>query len=228
MEITREIVEETLQNLRKRGFDAHYCETAEEGRELALSLIPAGDTVAWGGSVTAVQIGLMDAVKARTDIELIDRDVVTDPAEKRQMMRKGLLADSFIAGVNGISRDGWLVNIDGTGNRVAAITFGPENVILVAGVNKIENTVTEAMDRARNVAAPLNVKRLNIPNPCLKSGKCMDCKGATTAWTAKAPPPSARTLWSTASASLRGASKSSSSANRSAIDQSHITPHFVA
>lgn len=180
MEITREIVEETLQNLRKRGFDAHYCETAEEGRELALSLIPAGDTVAWGGSVTAVQIGLMDAVKARTDIELIDRDVVTDPAEKRQMMRKGLLADSFIAGINGISRDGWLVNIDGTGNRVAAITFGPENVILVAGVNKIENTVTEAMDRARNVAAPLNVKRLNIPNPCLKSGKCMDCKAATT------------------------------------------------
>ena len=167
MKITREIVEETLQNLRKRGFDAHYCETAEEGRELALSLIPAGDTVAWGGSVTAVQIGLMDAVKARTDIELIDRDVVTDPAEKRQMMRKGLLADSFIAGINGISRDGWLVNIDGTGNRVAAITFGPENVILVAGVNKIENTVTEAMYRARNVAAPLNVKRLNIPNPCL-------------------------------------------------------------
>ena len=212
MKITREIVEETLQNLRKRGFDAHYCETAEEGRELALSLIPAGDTVAWGGSVTAVQIGLMDAVKARTDIELIDRDVVTDPAEKRQMMRKGLLADSFIAGINGISRDGWLVNIDGTGNRVAAITFGPENVILVAGVNKIENTVTEAMDRARNVAAPLNVKRLNIPNPCLK-----------------VPPPSARTLWSTASASLRGASKSSSSANRSAIDphQHHLALHGI-
>ena len=126
----------------------------------------------------------MDAVKARTDITRIDRDVVTDPAEKRQLMRKGLLADTFIAGVNGISRDGWLVNIDGTGNgtgnRVAAITFGPENVILVAGVNKIENTVTEAMDRARNVAAPLNVKRLNIPNPCLKAGKCMDCKSATT------------------------------------------------
>ena len=180
MEITREIVQETLQNLKKRGFDAYYCETAEEGKELALSLIPAGDTVAWGGSVTAAEIGLMDAVKARTDITRIDRDVVTDPAEKRQLMRKGLLADTFIAGVNGISCDGWLVNIDGTGNRVAAITFGPENVILVAGVNKIENTVTEAMDRARNVAAPLNVKRLNIPNPCLKAGKCMDCKSATT------------------------------------------------
>lgn len=180
MDITGEIIEETLQNLKKRGFDAYYCETAEEGKELALSLIPAGDTVAWGGSVTAAEIGLMDAVKARTDITRIDRDLVTDPAEKRKLMRKGLLADTFIAGVNGISRDGWLVNIDGTGNRVAAITFGPENVILVAGVNKIENTVTEAMDRARNVAAPLNVKRLNIPNPCLKAGRCMDCKSATT------------------------------------------------
>lgn len=180
MDITREIIEETLQNLKKRGFDAYYRETAEEGRELALSLIPAGDTVAWGGSVTAAEIGLMDAVKARTDITRIDRDVVTDPAEKRQLMRKGLLADTFIAGVNGISRDGWLVNIDGTGNRVAAITFGPENVILVAGVNKIENGVREAMSRARNTAAPLNVKRLGLPNPCSKAGKCMDCTAQTT------------------------------------------------
>lgn len=130
--------------------------------------------------MTAEKIGLIAAVRERTDITLIDRDKVSSPQEKRELMRRGLLADSFIAGVNGISRDGWLVNIDGTGNRVAAITFGPENVILVAGVNKIENDVTAAVTRARNVAAPLNVARLDLPNPCKKAGKCMDCLADTT------------------------------------------------
>lgn len=176
----KEIVLRTLDNLKKRGFGAYYCATSEEARELALSLIPSGDTVAWGGSVTAEQIGLIDAIKHRTDITLIDRDLAATPEEKRALMRKGLTADSFVAGVNGISEEGMLVNIDGTGNRVAAITFGPENVILVAGVNKIESNVEDAVRRARNVSAPLNVKRLGLPNPCAKAGKCMDCRSATT------------------------------------------------
>lgn len=174
------LAEQTVCNLRKRKFEAYYCATAEEAKELALSLIPAGDTVAWGGSVTAEKTGLIVAVKERKDIKLIDRDTATTPEEKRSLMRRSLLADSYIAGVNGISSDGWLVNIDGTGNRVAAITFGPENVILLAGVNKIENTVAQAVGRARNVAAPLNVARLNIQNPCLKAGKCTDCLCDTT------------------------------------------------
>ena len=176
----KEVVLRTLDNLKKRGFGVYYCATSEEARELALSLIPSGDTVAWGGSVTAEQIGLIDAIKHRTDITLIDRDLAATPEEKRALMRKGLTADSFVAGVNGISEEGMLVNIDGTGNRVAAITFGPENVILVAGVNKIESNVEDAVRRARNVAAPLNVKRLGLPNPCAKAGKCMDCRSATT------------------------------------------------
>lgn len=176
----RTLVEQTLFNLRRRKFEAHYCDTAEQAKELAMSLIPAGDTVAWGGSVTAEQAGIIAALRARDDVSLIDRDKAATPEEKRALMRQGLLADSFVAGINGISRDGWLVNIDGTGNRVAAITFGPENVVLVAGVNKIENSVTEAVARARNVAAPLNVARLNLPNPCAKAGKCMDCLCDTT------------------------------------------------
>ena len=180
MQITDSIVNETLENLRRRGFGAYYCATAEEAKELALSLIPSGSAVAWGGSVTAEQIGLTAALKNRADITRIDRDLASSPEEKRELMRKALLADAYVAGVNGISRDGWLVNIDGTGNRVAAITFGPENVILVAGVNKIENGVREAMSRARNTAAPLNVKRLGLPNPCSKAGKCMDCTAQTT------------------------------------------------
>ena len=133
--IDKAVALQTVEELKKRGFGAYFCESAEEAKELALSLIPSGDTVAWGGSVTAEQIGLIQAVKSRDDITRIDRDLAKTPEEKRELMRRGLLADTFIAGVNGISRDGWLVNIDGTGNRVAAITFGPENVILVACVN---------------------------------------------------------------------------------------------
>ena len=128
-------VAKTVENLKKRKFDVYVCKTGEEARNLALSLIPADDVVAWGGSKTAEQIGLIDAVKAK--FATVDRDSAKTVAEKREAMRKSLSADTFIAGINAISSDGWLVNIDGTGNRVAAICFGPENVILVAGTNKI-------------------------------------------------------------------------------------------
>lgn len=169
-----ESVNQTLENLKRRRFEAYYCASAEEAKNLALSLIPENDVVAWGGSRTAEQIGLIDAVKEK--FAVIDRDKATTPEEKRALMKKGLTADTFIAGVNGISRDGWLVNIDGTGNRVAAITFGPENVVLVAGVNKItEGGLQSAMNRARNVAAPLNTKRFGLATPCKTTGKCADC-----------------------------------------------------
>lgn len=176
METDKSLIESVLSNLRKRRFGAYYCETADEARDLALSLIPSGDTVAWGGSRTAEQIGLIDAVKRRGDIKVIDRDKALSSADRRRLMREGLLADTFIAGINAISRDGWLVNIDGTGNRVAAITFGPENVILVAGVNKIaDGAMQSAIARARNIAAPLNTARLDLPTPCKETGRCADC-----------------------------------------------------
>lgn len=176
MEIDKTLIESVLRNLENRRFEAYYRATAAEARDLALSLIPSGDTVAWGGSRTAEQIGLIEAVKERADIKAIDRDKAISPADRRRLMREGLLADTFIAGVNAISRDGWLVNIDGTGNRVAAITFGPENVILVAGVNKIsDGALQSAVSRARNVAAPLNTVRLDLPTPCKETGRCADC-----------------------------------------------------
>ena len=127
MQITDSIVNETLENLRRRGFGAYYCATAEEAKELALSLIPSGSAVAWGGSVTAEQIGLTAALKNRADITRIDRDLASSPEEKRELMRKALLADAYVAGVNGISRDGWLVNIDGTGNRRDHFRAGKRN-----------------------------------------------------------------------------------------------------
>ena len=171
-------VAKSVENLKKRKFDVYVCKTGEEARNLALSLIPADDVVAWGGSKTAEQIGLIDAVKAK--FATVDRDSAKTVAEKREAMRKSRSADTVIAGINAISSDGWLVNIDGTGNRVAAICFGPENVILVAGTNKITGAMQSAIARARNVAAPINAKRFDLPNPCTVSGKCADCISDTT------------------------------------------------
>lgn len=176
MQTDRKTVDKTLAQLRRRQFAAYYCETAEEGKNLALSLIPEGDSVAWGGSRTAEQIGLIEAIRNAGKFTVIDRDKARNADEKAALMRQGLSADTFISGINALSSDGWIVNIDGTGNRIAATVYGPRNIIFVVGVNKlVDGGVEEAIDRARNVAAPLNAQRFDIATPCKKTGKCADC-----------------------------------------------------
>lgn len=181
MPYDKNLVEKAVANLKHRQFEAYFAATAEEARDLALSLIPEGDTVAWGGSKTAEQIGLIDAVRTSEKFDVIDRDKATTPEEKAAFMREGLTADTFISGINGLSSDGWIVNIDGTGNRVAATVYGPRNIIFVAGVNKlVDGGVEAAIDRARNVAAPLNAQRFDIATPCKATGKCADCVSPST------------------------------------------------
>ena len=167
-----------VKNLKSRHFDAYYCSTKEEALEKALSLIPEGDTVGWGGTVTCQQIGLMDAVRAG-NYQVLDRDTCTTPQEREEMMRRCLLADTFFTGANALSMDGQMVNIDGNGNRVAAIVYGPKQVIVVAGMNKVEDTLEAAITRARTMAAPMNQQRFQLPNPCTVTGTCADCKSET-------------------------------------------------
>lgn len=167
-----------VKNLQSRHFEAYYCATKEEGLEKALSLIPAGDTVGWGGTLTCQQIGLIDAVRAG-DFHAMDRDTCKTPEEREQLMRQTLLCDTFLTGANAISMDGQMVNIDGNGNRVAAIVYGPKQVIVVAGMNKVEDTLEAAITRARTVAAPMNQQRFGHPNPCGATGTCADCKSET-------------------------------------------------
>ena len=164
-----------VNNLKARHFDAYYCETAEEGLEKALSLIPSGATVGWGGAASARQIGLMDAIHKGNYIA-IDRDMCPTPEEKALAARKCLDADVFITGANGISMDGQMVNIDGMGNRVSAIIYGPESVIVIAGMNKVADNLDAAIFRARTVAAPINAQRFGGDKPCIKTGTCGDCK----------------------------------------------------
>ena len=164
-----------VKNLQNRHFEAYYCETKEKALEKALELIPTGSSVGWGGALSAQQIGLMDAIKCG-DYVAIDRDKAANPEERKKLMKDCLLADVFITGANAISLDGQMVNIDGVGNRVAAIVYGPESIVVIAGMNKVMDTLDAAVVRARTIAAPMNKQRFASQTPCEVTGTCGDCK----------------------------------------------------
>lgn len=164
-----------VKNLESRHFEAYYCATRQEALAKALELIPQGASVGWGGAASAMQIGLMDAVRSG-NYAAIDRDACKTPEEKEQAARACLGADVFLTGANGLSLDGQMVNIDGNGNRVAAIIYGPKSVLVIAGMNKVEDTLEAAVRRARTVAAPTNQQRFLGKTPCAVTGICADCK----------------------------------------------------
>ena len=163
-----------VKNLKSRKFEAWYCATRDEALEKALSLIPTGSVGGWGGATSAQDIGLLDVMRTG-DYREIDRDKAPTPEERVQAMRQCLLSDVFITGANAISLEGEMVNIDGMGNRVAAIVYGPQKIIVVAGMNKGVDTLEDALTRARTVAAPMNQQRFGLPNPCTCTGVCADC-----------------------------------------------------
>ena len=165
-----------VKNLQSRHFEAYYCADKAAALAKALELIPKGATVGWGGALSAQQIGLLDAVNAGA-YNAIDRDKAPTPEEREQAMKKCLLADVFITGANALSLDGQMVNIDGNGNRVAAIVYGPASVVVIAGINKVEDTLEAAVTRARTVAAPMNKQRFALQTPCEVTGACANCKG---------------------------------------------------
>lgn len=160
--------------LRRRHFDAYYVSTAAEAAALALSLIPKEHTVSWGGTMTVDQLGLKEKLQA-SGYTVINRDTGKTGEEKTALMRQALTCDTFLMSSNAVSSDGQLVNIDGNGNRVAALCFGPKSVIVFAGMNKVAKTLDDAVVRARTVAAPANAQRFALPLPCLANGQCADC-----------------------------------------------------
>lgn len=164
-----------VKNLRSRHYEAYYCETKEAALEKALELIPKGATVGWGGAMSAQQIGLIDALN-NGDYHAIDRDKAPNPEERQKAMKSCLMADVFITGANALSMDGQMVNIDGNGNRVAAIVYGPDSVVVIAGMNKVMDSLEAAVVRARTVAAPMNKQRFALQTPCEITGTCGDCK----------------------------------------------------
>lgn len=161
------------ENFNKRGFEAYYCPTKEDALAKAISLIPEDHVVSWGGSVSINDIGLRPYVLEHRQV--IDRDTAKTPEERQELLRKALLCDTYIMGTNAATEDGQLYNIDGTGNRVAALIFGPKQVIVIVGMNKVEPTLETAISRARTVASPMNMQRFSKKTPCAVTGMCADC-----------------------------------------------------
>ena len=162
--------------LNKRYFEAYYCSDRAAALEKILELIPQDHVVSWGGAATVDELGVKEALRQRGQA-VIDRDTAKDAQERQQMLKQALTCDTFLMGSNAISADGQLVNIDGTGNRVAALCFGPTQVVVVAGMNKVAEDLDGAMRRAREVAAPMNAQRFPLKTPCVANGLCGDCKG---------------------------------------------------
>ena len=164
-----------VKNLKSRHFDAYYCESKEDALEKAMELIPKGASVAWGGALSADQIGLTESVR-NGNYHVIDRSAGKTPEEQKEIVKNWLFSDVFLTGANALSLDGQMVSIDGTGNRVAAICYGPDTVLVIAGMNKVEDTLDAAINRARTVAAPMNKQRFQNLTPCGITGVCADCK----------------------------------------------------
>lgn len=169
--------------LAANNFEAHVVANADAARELvAEGIIPAlmeggrAATASFGGSMTLVDSGIYDSVKKVPGLTVLDTYDKSIPRyESLELRRKALTCDIYLSGCNAVTLDGKLVNLDGTGNRVAAITFGPREVILVAGANKIVRDTHAAMRRIKELAAPVNSMRLDRKTPCVKTLRCEDC-----------------------------------------------------
>jgi membrane protease subunit (stomatin/prohibitin family) len=170
-----------VEAFKKNMFSAVYFKTGKEASEFIMSNVQPGDKVGFGGSMTIKNLGIQEKVKSIGAVVLDHGDPSLSPEEKMETMRGELLSDVFLCSSNAVTLEGELVNIDGVGNRVAAMTFGPKKVIVVVGVNKIRKNQVEAFQRIEQIAAPKNCKRLSMPNPCTKTGVCNDCKLETRA-----------------------------------------------
>lgn len=155
--------------------EAYYVKTKEEALAKALELIPEGSSISWGGTMSAQEIGLTDALH-KGNYDVYDREQVETREEKEKIAHQALNCDFFIGSTNALSEDGVLVNVDGNANRVAAFAYGPKNVLLIVGMNKVVKTEADAMSRARNEAAPINAQRFGVDTPCVKNGSCFNCK----------------------------------------------------
>lgn len=171
-----ERIKKLISNLQRNNMAGYFVENSEELLRLMSELIKNGDTVGCGDSVTLEETKVLDFIR-NGDFIFYDKHrpgLTSD--EKRDIYLKNFDADTFLTGVNAITLDGKLFNIDGNGSRVAPMLYGPKQVIVVAGVNKLTDTVEDAINRARQTAAPLDAKRLKKDTPCTKLGRCIDCR----------------------------------------------------
>ncbi|MBN2568576.1 MAG: lactate utilization protein [Deltaproteobacteria bacterium] len=167
--------------LEGNNFEVYQAADSAEAKKIAVEqIIPRlnARSVSWGGSTTFIATGLYHALRDDKNLDIIDTyNQKVSPEEKLERRRQSLTVDLFFTGTNAVTEEGILVNLDYMGNRVAAITFGPKNVVIFLGRNKIVSGLDEAMFRIKNYAAPINAMRLDMKTPCAKTSYCEECKG---------------------------------------------------
>jgi len=171
-------VKKTMDKLEKNNMEAYFVKNEEEMLSKVKELITEGETVAVGGSMTLFETGIIDYLR-NGKFNFLDRykDGLT-ANEVKEIFRKSFFADSYLVSTNALTENGELYNVDGNGNRVAAMLYGPDQVIVIVGINKIVKDVDADIKRNREISAPINAKRLNKTTPCTKVGYCMDCKSS--------------------------------------------------
>lgn len=167
--------DELILNLEKRGYTVKFFETKEEAVSYMSGEIK-GKTVGIGGSMTVSQIGLAESLSKNNTVYSHWNKALIDELGSKEVMKRAAFADVYISSANGLALTGEIVNIDGTGNRIAATAYGHEKVYFVAGINKVTENLHTAIYRAQNVAAPINAKRLGKKTPCaVNADKCYNC-----------------------------------------------------
>ncbi len=164
----------TVQAFKRRQFDASYFPTAEQAIPHLLSLLDKNGVISFGGSQTLVELGI-PSLLMQNGYRVLDRATAQNAQQREEMMRSALTCDTFLLSANAISADGQLFNMDGNGNRLAPLLFGPRQVIVVAGMNKVVATEQDAVHRVRTIAAPENAQRFGLSTPCSQTGACADC-----------------------------------------------------
>ncbi|MDM8537994.1 lactate utilization protein, partial [Desulfobacterales bacterium HSG17] len=175
-------LENVKTTLESNNFEVFIADNSVEASKIVLeNIIPAADikSISWGGSMTFLGTELYNTLKDQKGIKVLDiHDKSLSNDEIVQLRREALFTDFFITGTNAITEDGFLVNLDMVGNRVGALTFGPKNVLVLSGRNKIVADIGSAMDRIKDFVAPANALRLNMKTPCITTGECSECKSS--------------------------------------------------
>ncbi len=170
-----EVIQKTMDNLKKHGFKAEYAKDKAEALEIALKEIPKKGSVSLPGSASARAIGVVEALKERGNEVLDHWDEGLSPGEVMMVRKKQITADAVVTSANAVSMTGEIVNMDGFGNRVSPTIFGPGKVVFIVGRNKIAPDLEAARERIKKVAAPIRAKELDAKTPCAETGKCTDC-----------------------------------------------------